>query len=85
MPKEKTAGYCAVFDNDVIKIGTAINEARLNGGLTICQLSERSGVPVDTIVSWIYKKHSPNIIYLWKSADALNISIDELVGRKTDT
>lgn len=64
-------------------IGQHINLARNKQNITLDQLAEMSNVSKNTIVSWIYHDHHPDIELLIKIADALNISLDELVGRNT--
>jgi transcriptional regulator with XRE-family HTH domain len=63
-------------------IGQHINKARLDKDLTLDELAEKSGIPKDTIVSWIYGSHMGSIDRIIDLADALEISLDELVGRK---
>lgn len=62
-------------------IGQHINLARNKRDITIKQLAEMSGVNESTLASWIYHGHHPDIGLLICVADALNISLDELVGR----
>ena len=61
-------------------IGQHINNARLKKGITLDELAKRSNVPKDTIGSWIYENRTPRVDRLFDLADALEISIDELVG-----
>ena len=63
-------------------MGQYINLARNKRDITLDRLAEISGVSKNTIVSWIYYGHHPDIVLLIKVADVLNISLDELVGRK---
>lgn len=63
-------------------IGQYINLARNKKNLTVKQLAEKSGVCHGTLTSWIYHGHHPDIVLLICVADALEISLDELVGRK---
>ena len=65
-----------------MSIWEAINNARIKKGLSIQKLADESGVSINTIVGWIYQKNLPNIILLWQIADTLEISMDELIGRK---
>lgn len=62
--------------------GQHINKARCDKGLTLQQLAIKAGISVDTLNSWIYHGHHPDIELLIQVADALDISLDELVGRK---
>ena len=65
-----------------MSIWEAINNARIKKGLSIQKLADKSGVSINTIVGWIYQKNLPNILLLWQIADTLEISMDELIGRK---
>lgn len=62
--------------------GQYINLARNKKNLTVKQLAEKSNVCEGTLASWIYHGHHPDIELLIRVADALEISLDELVGRK---
>lgn len=64
-------------------IGQHINLVRNKKNLSLDQLSEISGVSKNTIVSWIYQGHHPDIFLLICVADALNVTLDELVGRNS--
>lgn len=66
----------------MLTIGQYINIARNKRNMTLNQLAEKSGVPKDTICSWIYHGHYPSIVLLICVADALDMSLDEVVGRK---
>ena len=52
-------------------------------GLTQEQLAKRSGVSIWTLRRWEQKGHTPLLRVVWKIADALGVSLDELVGRET--
>jgi transcriptional regulator with XRE-family HTH domain len=45
-------------------------------------LADKSGVTITTIAHWERSETSPNVVPLIAVADALNITLDELVGRK---
>lgn len=49
------------------------------------ELAERLGIPKTTLASYEQDRCDPNIKTLVKLADFFNVSIDELVGRETDT
>lgn len=63
-------------------IGQHINLARLKKELSVRELAEKSYVSPNTIASWIYRGTHPDIELLISVADVLEISLDELVGRK---
>ena len=63
-------------------IGQRINLARNNKNITIEELALKSRVSKNTINSWIYRGAHPDIELLVCVADVLEISLDELVGRK---
>lgn len=65
-------------------IGEAIKKARESVGYSQNKLSIKSGICVQSISNWELGKAFPSIINLIPIADALNISLDELVGRKYD-
>ncbi len=64
-------------------IGEAIKKARTDRGLSRGMLSIKSGIAVSTITSWEKLGIYPTITLLIRIADALNVSLDELVGRTT--
>ena len=63
-------------------IGESIRQARKSKHLTIDELSKKSGVHPTTIWYWEKDKSYPSIFLLICIADALEISLDDLVGRK---
>ena len=63
-------------------IGEHIREARKGKGYSISKLSLKSGVAVQTIWKWETDETMPTVILLMCVADALEITLDELVGRK---
>lgn len=62
-------------------IGQQINLIRNKRNITLDQLAMMSGVSKSTINSWIYRDKYPNLEPLMKVANALKVSLDELVGR----
>ena len=65
----------------MITIGESIKKARFQKQFTRSKLARESGISVQNIFQWENGKTYPNIINLIPIADALNISLDELVGR----
>ena len=65
-------------------IGQRINFARLDRGLTVDELAEKAYVSKNTIAGWIYHGSHPDIELLIAVADVLDMSLDELVGRKME-
>ena len=66
----------------MITIGQQVNVIRLKKNVTLKELAEKSGVSEWTMCSWIYQGHTPTVDLLICVADVLNVSLDELVGRK---
>lgn len=62
-------------------IGEAIRKAREARGYSMQKLAERSGINIITIYNWEHERASPTAYSLICVADALEISLDELVGR----
>lgn len=65
-----------------MSIGRAMRETREDFGLTLCQLSKMSGVPISTISSYEAGKMIPGIHNLVALADALETSIDDYIGHE---
>lgn len=65
----------------MLTIGEAIQNARLKKGYSIGQLAKKTQLTYQALYCWETNKASPTIINLIPVADALNISLDELVGR----
>ncbi len=64
--------------------GNKIKEARELNGLTQTQVSEKTGIPQNTI-SWIEKDRGiPNVQQCALLADLFKITIDELIGREVN-
>ena len=53
-------------------------------GMTITELSVRSGVSTSTISNWIQGRTVPDIVRLFAISNVLNASIDWLVGLDDD-
>lgn len=62
-------------------IGESMREARLKKSLSAGQLQQMSGVLVQTIYNYERNITYPTALNLVSIADALDISLDELVGR----
>lgn len=62
-------------------IGESIKKARKSRGMTQQKLSRLSGVQQQLISFYENGKYIPNVLTLCSLADALNVSLDELVGR----
>lgn len=63
-------------------IGERITEARKKKNLSVGQLTIRARMSKATVDKVIYSNHSPRIDTLIAIADALDVSLDYLVGRK---
>ena len=50
--------------------------------MTIDALADESGVRKGTIINWLYVRHSPTLEPLYDVANALDMTIDELVKEK---
>lgn len=62
-----------------------LKEMRKQIGLSQIEVAKKLGVDNSTYNKWELSKAEPNIDTLIKMADFFNVSIDELVGRETDT
>ena len=63
-------------------IGESIKSARLAKGLNQTQLAAAIGTQTPTISFWETGRTFPSILNCISLADYLNITLDELVGRK---
>ena len=63
-------------------IGESIRKAREDRGYSRQRLAIRSGVSYHAIQRWEQENSNPTVINLIPIADALGISLDELVGRR---
>lgn len=64
-------------------IGESIRKARIGKGYSQGELSNKAGVSRSNLTKWELGITFPNIINLIPVADVLEITLDELVGRKT--
>lgn len=62
-------------------IGKSIKEKRVEQGLSQQSLATAIGVTHASISYWENGINIPNVLDIWKIADVLNMSIDELIGR----
>ena len=62
-------------------IGKSIKEKRIEQKLSQQTLAKLIGVTHASISYWENGVNIPNVLDVWKIADVLNISIDELIGR----
>lgn len=60
----------------------AFRRAFDNGGLTQKELAEITGIPQPTLSQWVNGRREPSLSGAVLLANALGISLDELVGRK---
>ena len=65
----------------MLDIGKSIKQKRLEKGMTQSQLAKSIGVTHASISFWENNVNIPNVLDCWKMADALGITIDELIGR----
>jgi transcriptional regulator with XRE-family HTH domain len=64
------------------QIGPSIKTAREHAKLSQQNLAKQIGVSHAAVSFWENGVNIPNVLDCWKLADILDISIDELVGRK---
>lgn len=62
-------------------IGENIRKIRKARGLTITQLSEKTGYAIQHISAIEHNKYSPRLVTAIDFADIFEVSLDELVGR----
>lgn len=65
----------------MLTIGKSIKKAREDRSLSRTELSNKSGVMPTMIRAWEQDITNPTIMNIWAVADALDMSIDELIGR----
>ena len=65
----------------MLTIGEAMKKARLEKGYSRNALSFKARISIQNIANWEAGRAYPNIINLISIADALGITLDELVGR----
>lgn len=62
------------------KYSQRISELRIEKQITLDELEKKTGIPKNTISSWIKGTYKPNIQGIIAIAKALNVSVDYLVG-----
>lgn len=62
--------------------GEAARQSRLNAGLTQLELVERAEVSENTLYYFESGRSMPRLETLIKLADAMDISLDEYIGRR---
>ena len=76
------AGFVSLNRSETIEtFGQRLMKARKARGLSIRQLSEKTGIGHVTLASYEIEEHEPRLFYLVCIADALEVSIDWLAGR----
>jgi transcriptional regulator with XRE-family HTH domain len=56
-----------------------VRAARLDAGLTLQQVSDRTGVPLSTIADWETGAHVPRVSTAVKICDELGVSIADIL------
>lgn len=64
-----------------LTIGQSMARARKRAKMSQCELGRRCGINNANISAYEKDLHNPNLYSLIAIADALNITLDELVGR----
>jgi transcriptional regulator with XRE-family HTH domain len=64
-----------------LAMGARLKDLRLRAGLTQEALARRADVGNDAVRNWERGRRTPGLDMAVKLADALGISLDELVGR----
>lgn len=62
-------------------IGQSMRFARLNAKMSIKELEKLSGIKANTLYCYENDSVTPSLLNLVSIADALNISLDKLIGR----
>ncbi len=65
--------------NEIVQIGSRIKKLRKNKGLTQKKMSELTGIPYSTYSNYENNNREPGAAQLIKIADALDISLQNLV------
>lgn len=65
-----------------ILIAQRIKDLMKSEKLTQMQLARALGVGQSSVSDWINAKSEPSIENLWELADAFDVSVDYLIGRK---
>ena len=68
----------------MLTIGQAMKAARKRSGLSQYQLSAMTGITREAISNYERDITNPQIFTVCAIADVLNMSIDELVGRRSN-
>jgi transcriptional regulator with XRE-family HTH domain len=63
-------------------MGGRLQRLRLARGLSQSQLARKAGVPAGTLKNWEHGRRTMLFDAAVKLADALDVSLDELAGRK---
>jgi transcriptional regulator with XRE-family HTH domain len=63
-------------------MGKRMKRLREAAGLSQAALARAAGVPLGTLRGWEYGRRTPLLDAAAKVADALDVSLDELAGRK---
>ena len=63
-------------------IGLSMRRARLDAGLSIRELSVKSGVSENSISNHELGSYMPGLLNLVKLADALQLPVDDYIGRR---
>ena len=63
-------------------LGEATMRARIMKGVSVKEMSEKTGISQMTIRNMENGKNVPSILYAEAMADVLGISIDEYIGHK---
>lgn len=64
------------------RVGARIRLLRLEKNMTQRQLAAKIGVDRTSLSSYEHSKRTPDIFILCRMADVLEVSLDDLVGRK---
>jgi transcriptional regulator with XRE-family HTH domain len=64
------------------QMGERLQKLRLAKGLSQSQLAKAAGIPAGTLKSWEHGRRTMLFDAAVKLADALDVSLDELAGRK---
>lgn len=70
------------MDNRKKEIGASIKAARTVAGISQQDMAKRACVSANTVSNWELGVSTFDIDKAWDMADALGVSIDEMVGRK---
>lgn len=62
-------------------IGEIIRDSRKKAGMTQARLAKEAGVCKRALENWERGESMPSLVGLLSLSDALNMSLDELVGR----